>query len=119
MLPLSANKIKFLESLERHLGIVTDAAKDCGLSRTEHYEWLKCDPDYKKAVDELYQVEADFVVRNLMKNVNSGDQAAINTWLKYKGRRAGFTEKTEIDVNVSGTIKFDFVNTEETKEEEK
>ena len=53
-------KKAMLQALEKSLGIVTTAAKQVGIDRTTHYDWMKADPEYKAAVDAIEDVALDF-----------------------------------------------------------
>ena len=96
------NKKRMIEALELHKGIVTDAAKAAGICRDSHYTWLKDDPEYKLAVDALSDVALDFVEGKLFKNIEEGDTTGIIFYLKTKGKKRGYIEKTEQDINLKG-----------------
>lgn len=93
------HKNALLSALEKHLGIVTQACKTAGVSRTQHYEWLKEDPIYAKAVQDLSESTIDFVESKLLQRINDGGDAAIIFYLKTKGRKRGYVEHQELTVN--------------------
>ena len=49
----NTKKEAMLEALEKSLGIVSTACKMVDMGRTTHYQWMKEDTDYKKAVDSI------------------------------------------------------------------
>lgn len=92
----NTKKRAFLDALEANLGIVTKAAAAVGMSRDIHYYWLKNDPDYKLAVDELDGSVLDFAEGQLHTLIKEGDTAATIFFLKTKGKKRGYIERQEI-----------------------
>ena len=88
-----------LIALEQSLGIVTPAAKSVGISRETHYRWIKEDAEYKKATDEINEIQMDFVENALFKNIKNGDNASILFYMKYKGKLRGYTDSIDITTN--------------------
>lgn len=86
-----------VRSLETHMGIVTKACLEVGISRTTHYEWMKTDPIYKTAVEELREVVLDFAESKLHELVNNGDTAANIFLLKSLGKARGYGEHIKIE----------------------
>lgn len=89
-------KAKMLKALEQTLGIVSRAATVAGIERTVHYTWLKEDPDYKHAVENLDDVAIDFAESQLHKRIKNGSDAAIIFFLKTKAKKRGYIERQEI-----------------------
>ena len=98
------HKELLLKALERSLGIVTPACKEVGISRKQFYEYLKKDPKFKAAVEDLDEVTLDFAENQLLKRIKEGSEKAILFYMKYKGRKRGYTEKIEIEGNLNQTI---------------
>lgn len=90
------NKKRMLEALEKSLGIVTSAAKIAGIHRAQHYEWINIDPEYKKAVDDLSDMTLDFAESQLHKQIKDGNTTATIFYLKTKGKKRGYIERTEV-----------------------
>lgn len=110
----AVNKKLFLETLELTLGIVDQAARQCGVHRTTHYLWLKNDPIYAAAVEEIQNVQLDFVEEQLLFNIRAHDTSAILFYMKYKGRSRGYKNMIEQDITiVDKTVKFNFTNLDE------
>lgn len=117
------NKKEILESLEQHNGIVSSACKSIGLPRSTFYNWCLNDAEFKAAVDDIQEVAIDFVESKLMEKINGvtcmgkedvyeqpPSDTAIIFYLKTKGKKRGYVEKTELDL--AGTLG---INWNETK----
>jgi len=92
-------KIKMLEALEYNLGIVTPAAEMAGIRRETHYDWMKTDPDYKAKVESFQDVALDFAERKLIQSIKRGSDTANIFYLKTKGKKRGYIERTELDMS--------------------
>lgn len=92
------NKKAVLEALEKSLGVVTTACKQVGIGRTIFYEWLKTDEEFKKAVTELENVALDFAESQLHSQIGKGNSTATIFYLKTKGKRRGYIERSELDL---------------------
>ena len=99
-----SNSIKMeamIEALTKSLGVVTIACKEVGIARKTHYEWYNEDPEYKKAVDELADVALDFAESMLHKQIQDKDTTATIFFLKTKGKKRGYIERTEVDATIN------------------
>lgn len=94
-------KKAILEALEKSLGIVTTACRIAGVSRTTFYQYLKDDPEFAKAVKDIEDVTLDFAESQLHKQIKEGNTPATIFYLKTKGKRRGFVERTEHDFRTS------------------
>lgn len=90
-------KQAMLEALEKHLGVVALAAKEIGIERSTHYEWMRRDEDYARKVEAIGDVALDFAESALLKRINEKDTTAIIFYLKTKGKKRGYVEKKEIE----------------------
>jgi hypothetical protein len=86
-----------IQALEKSLGIVTTACKSVGIARVTHYEWYKTDEEYRAAVDGVADLALDFAESKLHDNIENGSDTAIIFYLKTKGKKRGYVERTEID----------------------
>ena len=114
------HKKQLIEALEKYKGIVSTACKSVGLSRTTYYDYVNTDPEFAKAVDEAQEDAIDFVEGKLFEKINGiqmlgkgatgGDDddedptytlppsdTAIIFYLKTKGKKRGYVEKTEVE----------------------
>lgn len=92
-------KETMLQALENSLGVVTVACKQAGIPRSTYYKWLKEDEDFKKEVKEIENIALDFGESQLHKQMKEGSTAATIFFLKTKGKRRGFVERSELDLS--------------------
>ena len=102
------HKKAMIEALEKSLGVVTTACKSVGIARQTHYEWLKEDKNYRKAVEDISDVALDFAESQLHKQIQNGEVSSTIFYLKTKGKKRGYIEKQEMDLNHSGETKLIF-----------
>lgn len=118
-----------LEALKMSMGIVTTACEKAGVLRKSHYEWLIKDEKYRKDVEDILEMRIDFAESKLQQLINGvslketkafvidkkiqtvdvtksfpPDAASIAFFLKTKGKKRGYVEKTEVEL--SGGINF-------------
>lgn len=89
-------KALMIKALEKSLGNVSSACNSVNMSRETHYRWLSEDEDYKNNVESVNDYAIDFVESKLMANINNNDNTAILFYLKCKGKKRGWIEKSEI-----------------------
>lgn len=97
-----SNKIQhtkkaLIEALEKSLGVVTTACKLVGVDRSTFYQYVKDDPEFAEAVKDIDEVTIDFAESQLHKQIKDGNTTATIFYLKTKGKKRGYVEKTEID----------------------
>ena len=92
-------KIAMIQALEKTLGVVSSAARIVGIERKTHYNWLETDEAYKLAVKSIEDVAIDFAESQLHKQIKKGSTPATVFHLKTKGKRRGYIEKQELDIN--------------------
>jgi len=89
-------KADVLLALEKNLGIVTPACDEAGISRNTFYEYYKTDEEFKAAVDEINEIQGDFVENQLLKKIKEGSERSILFYMKYKARRRGYSDSIDI-----------------------
>jgi len=67
-----------LKPLKNHWASLQRLAKAVGVARVTHYEWLKNDEEYKAKVDEIMEVQVDFVENKLIDRINKGGYHSHN-----------------------------------------
>lgn len=90
-------KKAMIEALEKSLGVVTTAAKAVGIDRSTHYDWYNNDPEYSAAVDSISDIALDFAESQLHKQIQGGEVSSTIFYLKTKGKKRGYVEKTEVE----------------------
>ena len=100
----STLKKAMIEALVKSLGVVTTAAKIANIDRGSHYNWLKEDPEYKAAVDSIEDIAIDFAESKLHKRIEDGDTTATIFYLKTKGKKRGYIERTEHSIDFERPI---------------
>jgi hypothetical protein len=94
-------KGEMIKALVKSLGIVTIACEKVGIERSTHYDWIKADEEYKNAVEDISDVALDFAESMLHKQIQDKDTIATIFYLKTKGKRRGYIERTEIDATIN------------------
>lgn len=107
------NKKRLLAALEKHYGIVSPACKECNIARETHYRWLREDPEYKSAYEELENVSLDHTESKLKELIDGvmiekvDEEGGVNVYkkepnptavifhLKTKGKKRGYIERVE------------------------
>lgn len=102
-----------LKLLEESRGIVSYACKNGNISRETFYRWCREDKDFKQAVDEISEENIDIVESKLFTKINDGDLTAIIFFLKTKGRKRGYVEKTEIEGDINPSLKVEIIDKRE------
>lgn len=89
-------KAKLLDALEKSLGIVTPACKEVGISRDRFYTYYHDDPEFKKAVDDIQNIQLDFVENQMFRKIKEGSERSILFYMRYRGRKRGYTDNIDL-----------------------
>lgn len=111
------NKKRALECLEESKGIVSAACQNANISRTQFYEWVNTDPEFKAAVEAVNESAIDHVESKLLEKINGVSMAtktneegepivyslppsdtAIIFYLKCKAKKRGYVERAELEI---------------------
>tara|TARA_R110001606_G_scaffold311512_1_gene458422 strand:- start:187 stop:540 length:354 start_codon:yes stop_codon:yes gene_type:complete len=92
-------KESMLEALEKSLGVVTVACKSADIPRSTYYKWLKEDEAFAKSVKDIENIALDFGESQLHKQIGDGNTSATIFFLKTKGKRRGYIERSELDLS--------------------
>ncbi len=97
-------KKKLIEALEKSMGIVTSACNGVNIARSTFYDWYKKDKEFRKQVDSIEGIALDFAESQLHKQIKEGIPASTIFYLKTKGKKRGYIERTEIvaDLKLTG-----------------
>jgi len=112
------NKKLLLKALEKSMGIVTNACKIVKLDRTTFYRYYNEDEEFAKDVDNMQDYVLDFAESKLLENIKDKKETSIIFYLKTKGKKRGYIEKTETDITTGGskitnTPIINFINTDD------
>ena len=91
-------KKQMIEALEKSLGVVTTAVKNVGIHRSTFYNWYNDDEDFKKEVDSIGDIAVDFAESQLHKQIQDGISTSTIFYLKCKGKKRGYVERTELSL---------------------
>lgn len=86
---LTEQQEEFLDTLEKSLGVVSNALQKCNLERPVYENWLK-NMTFKQRIDRINEMSIDFVENKLLLKIKDGDLAAIQFYLKTKGKKRGY-----------------------------
>ena len=86
-------------ALEKSLGVVTQACKKADVSRTQYYQWLKDDPEFKKQTDEIAEIAIDFAESVLHSLITEKSVPCTIFYLKTKGKKRGYVETQELAIS--------------------
>lgn len=92
-------KKEMINALKEHKGCVLHACEAAKVGRTTHYRWLEEDEEYRNEILNITEGVIDFAENKLIKLIEEGDTTATIFFLKTKGKKRGYVEKSEVDVN--------------------
>ena len=98
-------KRTFLAKMRATLGNITASCKEAEIDRKTYYNWLEADPDFKQAVEDINEESVDFAESSLKQQIKDGDTTATIFYLKTKGKKRGYVEKTETESIVKAEVK--------------
>lgn len=119
----SIKKKAFLAKMESTLGNITASCKAANIDRKTYYNWLKADPAFADAVNDLSESNIDFAESCLKQQIKDGNTTATIFYLKTKGKARGYIETHEIIGNQDAPVALSFkdalegVDTTVTQEE--
>lgn len=91
----------FLKHFRESHGIVSYACQKSWITRSCYYKWRELDQKFKEKAEEVEEETIDVVESKLLTAINNDDLTAIIFYLKTKGKKRGYVEKVENDVNIS------------------
>jgi hypothetical protein len=89
------NKERILSALESSLGVITTALKSTGLSRTNFYKWLKEDKDFALKVQEIENIQKDFIKSKYYECVKDKVPSVV---IHAAKTRLGWNETNRLDI---------------------
>jgi hypothetical protein len=88
-----------MEALEKSLGVVTQACKISSVSRTQFYQWLKDDPEFKRKTDDIAEIAIDFAESKLHSLISQENVPSTIFYLKTKGKKRGYVETQDLTIS--------------------
>ena len=92
-------KKTLLECLDKSLGIVSHACKKANTTRKTFYQYCQEDANFKLEVDDIAEKAIDFAESKLLESIKNGSDTATIFYLKTKGKRRGYVERTETEIS--------------------
>ena len=89
------NKERLLKALESSLGVITTALKATDLSRTNFYKWLKEDEEFKAKVEEIENIQQDFIKSKYYECVKDKVTSVV---IHAAKTRLGWNETNKVDL---------------------
>jgi len=93
------NKDRILKALESSLGVITTALKATDLSRTNFYKWLKEDKEFASQVEEIENIQQDFIKSKYYECVKDKVPSVV---IHAAKTRLGWNEKPQLDITSGG-----------------
>ena len=100
------NKKKlFLQIFEKTGCNISATCKKVDIERKTYYNWMSKDEKFKEVVMNMQEALIDYAETKLMQKIKDDDTTSLIFFLKTKGRKRGYTEKPDVEVNIdSGKI---------------
>ena len=92
-------KDRMLKALESSLGVITTALKATGLSRTNFYKWLKEDKEFASQVEEIENIQQDFIKSKYYECVKDKVPSVV---IHAAKSRLGWNENPQLDITSGG-----------------
>ena len=89
------NKDRILKALESSLGVITTALKATDLSRTNFYKWLKEDEEFAAKVEEIENIQQDFIKSKYYECVKDKVPSVV---IHAAKTRLGWNETNKVDL---------------------
>ena len=95
----------FLAIFEKKQTNISEACKAVVIGRQTFYRWMKDDEEFKAQIVAIEEGLIDWAESQLRKSMKDGQYVPTIFFLKTKGKKRGYIEKTEHEH--SGAIKFE------------
>lgn len=93
---------------------ITATCTALGIARKTFYEWREKKKKLAEGLEAAEEAIIDFAESKLVEHINNDDVQALIFFLRTKGKKRGYVEKTESDVNINAFEKL----MQETDEDE-
>lgn len=92
---------KIIEIYEKKGCNITATCTALGISRKTFYEWKEKKKKLAEGLEAAEEAIIDFAESKLVEHINNDDVQALIFFLRTKGKKRGYVEKTESDVNIN------------------
>ena len=83
-------KERILEAMRMSGGMIAAVAHMLGVTRKTVYNWMKSDPELKAEMEDIREDSIDMVESQLFRNVQKGNQRAIEYYLNNMAKDRGY-----------------------------
>jgi hypothetical protein len=90
---------KLIQALKKSFGVRTKACGIVGVEISVFNHMYRSDPLFRHQVDCIEDFCLDFVESKLFEKIEEGNLQAITFYLRCRGKKRGYIEKTEVDIN--------------------
>lgn len=97
---MNNNKKEFLEILQKKAGNISSTCNSLNMARSTFYDWCTKDKEFNKGVEDVKESLLDLAESKLMKLINDENVTALIFFLKTQGKKRGYIERVESDVNI-------------------
>ena len=105
---MEQSKAAFLYYFQKHAGNISLAVasvaktrkkefRGAAASRSTYYRWVKEDPEFAAACDDVDEANLDAAESCIMDGIKAGDRLAAQYLLDRKGRKRGYDPRPAID----------------------
>lgn len=91
------NKEKFLKVYKDKGCNISVASESININRATYYLWRRTDSEFNRKCQEAEESLMDYAETKLIKNIQDGKEASLIFYLKTKGKKRGYVEKTEVE----------------------
>ena len=92
---------KIIQIYEKKGCNITATCTALGIARKTFYEWGEKKKKLAEGLEAAEEAIIDFAESKLVEHINNDDVQALIFFLRTKGKKRGYVEKTEADVNIN------------------
>ena len=92
---------KIIQIYEKKDCNITATCTALGIARKTFYEWREKKKKLAEGLEAAEEAIIDFAESKLVEHINNDDVQALIFFLRTKGKKRGYVEKTETDVNLN------------------
>lgn len=92
---------KIIQIYEKKGCNITATCTALGIARKTFYEWREKKKKLAEGLEAAEEAIIDFAESKLVEHINNDDVQALIFFLRTKGKKRGYVEKIETDVNIN------------------